>query len=165
MAAATAQYLDRTARLMNYPTNSERLAALIADVSANGADPHRIWDSDIAVLPQLPVREAPAAESYGDGPPLSRPRCGNDCREHAEHIYVACFDEPTRLHDSDAGDLEVSHYVGWTRQPPARRASQHGAVCRESLVAIIPGTATEEAHLKMKERCPKCGEPLRYGRY
>ncbi|MEU6191999.1 hypothetical protein [Nocardia sp. NPDC047038] len=64
----------------------------------------------------------------------------------------------------DADTLQaVLHYVGWTRQhPPLRRASQHGPAYRESLVAILPGTLAEEAHLKAEGRCPRCGQPLHY---
>lgn len=165
ITAATAQYLDRTARLEHYRTNAERLAALIADVSAHGADPHQVWDgAPLADLPQLPAREAQPSHDYSDDPPLTRPRCANECREHAKPIYIACFEEPTQLRDSDADDIAIRHYVGWTRQhPPIRRVSQHGAICRESLVAIIPGSLAEEDSLKVNERCPKCGDPLWYG--
>ncbi|MCU1644709.1 MAG: hypothetical protein JWN03_4984 [Nocardia sp.] len=164
ITAATAQYLVRTADVESCPTNEQWFACLINDVSANGPDPQRIWGgAPLYSLPRLPVRGgAPIAPDFGAHPPLTRIRCQTECRDHVEHIYIACFDEPTTLRDADTHS-SVKHYVGWTRQqPPERRVSQHGAICRQSLVAIIPGTEREEELLKNEGRCPRCDHPLEY---
>ncbi len=164
ISAATAQYLNRTALLEIYPENAERMATLIADVSVRGPDPHHIWSgAPVAELPQLPAREVVPEHGFGEVPPLARPRCSNECREHSEHIYFACFDEPTKLRDSDVDGIAVRHYVGWTRQhPPIQRVGQHGAICRESLVGIVAGTSDEEESVKANDPCPQCGKPLEY---
>lgn len=163
LQAATAQYLDRTAHLDECATNRHRLDTLIEDVAARGADPAHIWSgAPRDELPVLPVEPAPPEDDFGGLPPLARVRCPDHCRDHRQHLYIACFDHPTRLHDADTRNA-VMHYVGWTRQrPPLRRVEQHGAICRESLVTIVPGTLAEEALLKEHGRCPKCQRPLRY---
>ncbi|MVU80636.1 hypothetical protein GPX89_25720 [Nocardia sp. ET3-3] len=164
MAAATAQYLERTARLTSYATDQEWFEALIDDLSVHGPDPSGVWSGiPLSDLPQLTAPESlPTAEFDRSCSPLARQRCADNCRNHDEHIYIACFAEPTKLRDADTFDA-VMHYVGWTRQrPPVRRVNQHGAICRKSLIAIVPGTETEEAHLKDEAQCPQCGRPLRY---
>ncbi|WP_162958359.1 hypothetical protein [Nocardia yunnanensis] len=137
---------------------------MIADMAAHGADPHHIWSgAPVAELPQLPARPVAPEPAFSDVPPLARPRCSNECREHPEHIYFACFDEPTKLRDSDVDGIAVRHYVGWTRQrPPIHRVGQHGAICRDSLVGIVPGTSDDEEAVKANDSCPQCGKPLEY---
>ncbi|WP_280387739.1 hypothetical protein [Nocardia wallacei] len=164
MAAAIAQYLQRTEQLESCQKNRDRFDILIQDLVDHGTDPHRVWDgAPVSELPQLPAqkRDPFLVYDYAARPPLTRDRCANDCRDHAEHVYIACFDEPVTLRDADVSS-PVSHYVGWTRQPPIRRVNQHGAICRKSLVAIIPGTAAEEELLKNDEQCPRCRQPLQY---
>ncbi|WP_157227641.1 hypothetical protein [Nocardia asiatica] len=163
IAAATAQYLHRAAALDSCATNAERYDMLIGDLAVHGRDPHGVWSgTPLTELPPLPVRNRFVPDDYGGIPPLARDWCEGSCRAHAEHLYIACFDEPTMLRDADTRKA-VLHYVGWTRQhPPLRRVNQHGPACREFLVAILPGTLAEEAHLKAEGLCPKCGQPLRY---
>lgn len=167
MSAATAQYLERTRRVEELPTNRERFAALIDDFAAHGIDPHGIWNgSPASNWPQLPASERSklADTSFQDLTPLDREPCLSDCRDHIEHLYIACFGKPTLVRDADTS-AAVLHYVGWTRQrPPLRRVNQHGPACRTSLVAIIPGTATEEEWLKTHALCPRCNQPLEYFR-
>lgn len=158
--AALAQYLSRIAS--GGATNREQVDILIRELSANGPDPHRVWDhAPLTALPRLPeVTRPAAATNYGDVLPLARSRCPNDCRDHPEHIYIACFSTPTTLRDMDKRHTFM-HYVGWTRQqPPVRRVKQHGSVCLNALVTIVPGSETEEADLKARYRCPRCGQPL-----
>ncbi|WP_410874726.1 hypothetical protein [Nocardia sp. A7] len=163
--AATAQYLDRTEHAEPFLTNQEQFETLIEDVLARGPDPQHVWDgAPVSSLPKLPaLTDGPSTVPMdGDRPPLARDRCTNDCRAHNEHVYIACFEKPTKLRDADTHKA-VMHYVGWTRQqPPVLRVSQHGPICRESLVAIVPGTEAEEALLKAEGLCPKCDRPLMY---
>lgn len=163
IAAATAQYLNRTGPLEFLSTNRERFGALADDLRKNGPDPQAVWNgAPVASLPELPQQHRRTPSGYDHSLlPLSRPHCANGCRDHDEHVYVACFPEPVRLHDADRGGAEL-HYVGWTRQqPPVRRVTKHGAVCRESLVAIVPGTQADEQFLKAQGECPQCGKQLR----
>lgn len=158
--AALAQYLSRTAR--GAATNREQVDILIRDLSTNGPDPHRVWGhAPLTAFPQLPELAQAAPINYGDDAlPLARSRCPNDCQDHPEHIYIACFSTPTTLRDTGKRRT-FTHYTGWTRQqPPVRRVKQHGRHCLNALVAIIPGTETEEEDLKARHRCPRCGQPL-----
>lgn len=160
--AALAQYLVLTD--VSGSTNRDHFDKLIHALSTNGPEPHRVWEgAPLDTLPQLP-RVAEQVVEYGDEPPLSRRRCSSDCRDHPEHIYIMCFTSPTKLHDADTHSA-VMHYVGYTRQhPPVKRARQHGAACRDFLVAIIPGTVAEEEDLKTNAQCPQCGRALEYQR-
>ena len=159
--AALAQYLSRTAP--GAATNREQVDVLIRDLSTNGLDPHRVWDrAPLTALPRLPKITHSAPTNYGDVLPLSRSRCPNDCRDHPDHIYIACFSTPTTLRDLDKRNIFM-HYVGWTRQqPPVRRVKQHGSACLNALVAIVPGSEAEEEDLRASQRCPRCGQPLGY---
>ncbi|MGW0356135.1 hypothetical protein ACWDXV_18205 [Nocardia nova] len=165
MRAATAQYLERTRSLDACTTNRERFDTLIRDVITRGPNPHRVWSgAPLSVLPPLPPRGTVCAldEAITASAPLARAGCTAECRGHEEHVYIACFEEPTTLRDADIV-LAVTHYVGWTRQiPPVRRVSQHGAACRKALIIVIPGALSDEQELKDSGICPKCGRPLRY---
>lgn len=165
MRAATAQYLERTRSLDACTTNRERFDTLIRDITTRGPDPHRVWSgAPLSDLPHLPPRDNALAldEAITATAPLARARCTAECRDHDEHVYIACFEKPTTLRDADT-ELAVTHYVGWTRQiPPGRRVSQHGAACRKALIAVIPGNLSDEQELKDSGICPKCGRLLRY---
>lgn len=161
--AALAHYLSLTA-LVDRQSNREHFDRLIGTISADGPDPHGIWEQTaLDTLPQLASITEPAPD-YGGVPPLSRQHCPSDCRAHPAHIYISCFATPTVLRDADT-QFAVMHYVGFTRQhPPMRRVSQHGPACREALVAIIPGACDEEEALKAGSLCPRCGLALAYTR-
>lgn len=157
--AALAQYLSRTTS--SAATNREQVDILIRDLSTNGPDPHGVWDhAPLAALPPLPEVTHAAATDYGDVLPLARSRCPNDCRDHPEHIYIACFSSPTTVRHADKRH-SFMHYVGWTRQqPPVRRVKQHGSAYLNALLTIVPGSETEEEDVKARQQCPRCGQPL-----
>lgn len=160
--AALAQYLSRTAP--GAGKNREHVDILIRDLSTNGPDPLRVWDrAPLTALPRLPEITPFAETNYGDVLPLARSRCRIDCRDHPEHIYIACFSTPTTLRDIDKRHIFM-HYVGWTRQqPPVHRVKQHGNACMNALVAIVPGSESEEGEMKVSGGCPRCGQPLGSG--
>jgi rubredoxin len=75
-------------------------------------------------------------------------------------VYVLHFDAPTMVADADNGHVRpTTHYVGWTGQPVAARVQQHG-VPESSIAHTRPGTAQDEALIKGREACPRCGVPL-----
>lgn len=166
-------YFDRAARCA-HGDRREAFSSLVAEVRRDGVDPGGAWtkpSSEVtglaaALTPARATRDLPALPTM---PPLQRDPCALDCREHEEHVYIACFDEPTRLADRDHHrddpelDYPVRHYVGWTsQQPPVKRVNQHRVTCRDHLVLLVPGSERDEAELKREGRCPRCGDALWY---
>ncbi|WP_426975987.1 hypothetical protein ACQCSU_14510 [Pseudarthrobacter sp. O4] len=59
----------------------------------------------------------------------------------------------------------IRHYVGYTaspKYPPIKRIVSHGAMSRNFVADIRPGTLEDEAKAKELEACPKCGKSLWY---
>jgi hypothetical protein len=62
--------------------------------------------------------------------------------------------------DADNGHVRpTTHYVGWTGQSVAARVRQH-RVPESNIAHRLPGTAQDEALIKRREACPRCGVPL-----
>lgn len=153
----------------------EAFARLVAEVRVDGIDPTGAWTKSSEDLPDAdavrPVRPSGSSNDapYRHVPPLQRDPCNLECLAHEEHVYVACFDEPTMIADRDhhpddpKRNYAVLHYVGWTtQQPPVKRLAQHGAACRRSVVLLVPGSQGDEHWLKARGRCPRCSGTLWY---
>lgn len=176
MSLATDHYLNRAARSTSQDvTPREAFAQLVAEVRADGVHPAGAWTKSWDEIPCratiTPARSGPSGDHAASPrvPPLRRDPCAPECLAHDEHVYLACFDEPTpvadRDHHQDDPDRNypVRHYVGWTtQQPPIKRLNQHGAACRSNLVLLVPGSKRDESLLKMLGRCPRCNGALWY---
>ncbi len=176
ISLATAHYLDRAARSTSQNvTPRVAFAQLVVEVRANGVDPVGAWTKTSDEIPSRAVITPARAGTSGDHaasrrvPPLRRDPCAPECLAHDEHVYVACFDEPTLVADRDhhPADAErnypVRHYVGWTtQQPPVKRLRQHGAACLSNLILLVPGSTRDEFLLKGLGRCPRCNGALWY---
>ena len=173
---ATDRYLDRAVRSNSRDmTPRVAFAQLVAEIRADGVDPAGAWTKTSDEIPcRVPITPARSGTSGGHAasrrvPPLRRNPCAPECLAHDEHLYVACFDEPTPVADRDhhpddpERNYPVLHYVGWTtQQPPVKRLNQHGAACRSNLVLLVPGSMRDELLLKMLGRCPRCNGALWY---
>lgn len=173
---ATAHYLERAVRSTT-PDATPRVAfaKLVTEVRVDGVDPVGAWTRASGEIPRITASTLSWSSTSGDqadshrGPPLKRDPCSPECVAHEEHVYVACFDEPTLVADRDhhQADAErnypLRHYVGWTtQQPPVKRLTQHGAACRKNLVLLVPGSERDERFLKERGRCPRCNDALWY---
>lgn len=175
MSFATDHYLDRARSTGDGVTPRVAFAQLVAEVRADGVDPTGAWTKASHEIPHSaptsPVRSSASGDhlAYRRVPVLQRDPCALECLAHEEHVYVVCFDEPTRVADRDhhpddpKRDYPVQHYVGWTtQQPPVKRLNQHAAACRRSLVLLVPGSKGDERLLKTQGRCPRCNDTLWY---
>lgn len=174
MNLATKSYLERAERSTTQDTTPRvAFAHLVAEARTDGVDPTGAWTKPSTELPgEAAISRARATTAGGSKgeltvAPLLRDGCPFECIEHEEHVYVACFDEPTLIRDRDhhPEDPEhhypLKHYVGWTtQQPPVKRLNQHGAVCRRQCVLLVPGSKEDESDLKESGRCPKCNATL-----
>lgn len=176
MNLATRSYLERSERsTVQDSTPRVAFAHLVAEARTDGVDPTDAWTKPSTELPGdaaiPPGRATTAGRSQREltVAPLLRDRCEFDCVQHEEHVYVACFDEPTLIPDRDhhpedpEHNYPLKHYVGWTtQQPPVKRLNQHGVVCRRQCVLLVPGSKEDESDLKATGRCPKCNATLWY---
>lgn len=174
---ATAGYLKRAAQVSACGSNLRQpFTQLVRKVEEDGVDPAGAWRISFDEIPKeylapSKVRSRPSGTNTGPQtvPPMQRDQCPAACLSHEEHLYIACFDEPTVVRDRDhhpqdpVHDYPIRHYVGWTtQQPPGKRLGQHGSATRRSLVLLVPGTVREEHGLKVVARCPKCNDRLWY---
>ena len=174
MDLSTTAYLGRAKDAhLGYADPRSGFTELVRRVETDGLDPSGVWRTTDAEARRLAAAQAgahllpPAPEPLGS-PPLERPPCDPLCDQHACHVYICCFDVPTWLRDrdyypADVRDYPLRHYVGFTSQhPPVKRVKQHGAEALRGLKLVIPGTQSDEAHLKQDELCPSCGQALWY---
>jgi hypothetical protein len=177
-ALATFDYRDRAASIASQFTGPrERFSELVRRIEVDGIDPAGAWSEPIArVQERLDAASAAARDALvarnvvnWSIPPLDREPCHRFCQRHREHLYIACFDEPTTIRSRDKHPLDrenhpIEHYVGYTTVVPFRRIMDHGRTAAQSIVLIVPGTKAEEAELKINGSCPSCDRPLWYFR-
>lgn len=175
---ATRDYLRRAAQVAAACEGPrEQFAELARRVERDGLDAGEAWSAPMpAVQERLATTQAAveASDAFTEFdrtiPPLQRGPCPVACVQHQTHLYICCFDVPTRVrsrdyHPDDRQDYPLEHYVGFTsRVPPLRRLRDHGQETVRGLVLLVPGVIEEEDHLKRESACPRCGAPLWYFR-
>lgn len=101
-----------------------------------------------------------AATNYGDVLPLARSRCPNDCHDHPEHIYIACFSTPTTLRDMDKRHT----FMQLRRMDKATAACAASEIARQHMSECPsfhrPRHRDRGGRPEGRPPCPRCGQPL-----
>jgi len=156
------QIIDRSTTPL---TATSRGASLLreAELVLRAADPSRQGPSS--------APNDPSAGEWSRRVQQQRERNGScplECTDHFEHVYILCYGQPTVINDRDylpgdpARDYPVTHYVGWTGQPPGKRIAGHGSRAVRFLAQVRPGTTAAESQTKLRGRCPVCDAGLWY---